>query len=135
MKQSSLTLQNLGEIFSQLPEEKKSKNKGKNSKEKEKTTKKAANSYLLFCKERRTALHAQNPDKTSREITKILAEEWKNLSADEKNKYQEKYKNIVSENAFENMGLGNDKIYIQIQASNGQILAIPAIPINPKTRN
>ena len=135
MKQSSFALQNLGEIFSQSPEPKKSKKNAKNGKENEKTAKKAANSYLLFCKEKRTALHAQFPDKSSREITKLLAEEWKNLSTDEKNKYQEKYKNIVSEHEFEDIANSNNKIYIQIQASNGQILAIPAIPLNPKNRH
>ena len=129
MKHNSLSLQNLGEIFSQQPE---SKNKGKTKKGKKKNEKTAINSYFLFCKERRSALHAKNPNLSSREITKMLGEEWQNLSLPEREKYREKCRQQLLFNGEQLVEQNDGKIFLQIQASNGQLLAIPAFPINPK---
>ena len=123
-----MKFQNLGEIFSCDPRK---DGKRKSQADDKKTGKKAANSYLLFCKERRTALHAENPDISSREVTKMLAQEWKNLSNEEKQKY-EKQKEEALKTQEVNDFITERTIYLQVKTMDGQVLAIPAIPIKEK---
>ena len=58
---------------------------------------KQSNPYFIFCKERRTQLQAEHPSTPSREITKLLAEEWKGMNQSEKEKYKQKYKKSIEE--------------------------------------
>jgi hypothetical protein len=64
---------------------------------------KLPNQYFLFCRQRRTTLQAEHPGLSSREVTRILAEEWKQLLEEEKaafsNQYQENLIKAREENA------------------------------------
>lgn len=105
------------------PQQKGTKEKGK----------KKPNPYFLFCQERRTELHAQNPQTTSREITKQLAEEWKSLSDQQKQKYNEAYRNSSPKKQETMPNLG-DQIYLQVVSTDGKVLAIPAYKIEKTTK-
>ena len=45
----------------------------------------------MYCQERRTIAQKENPEMSSRDITKILGEEWKKMSSNEKRKYCDQY--------------------------------------------
>ena len=76
-------------------------------------------------------MHAENPDISSREVTKMLAQEWKNLSNEEKQKY-EKQKEEALKTQEVNDFITERTIYLQVKTMVGQVLAIPAIPIKEK---
>jgi hypothetical protein len=52
--------------------------------------KKPLSSYMLFCKDRRSVITAENVGIAPRDVLKKLGEVWKALSADEKSVYTEK---------------------------------------------
>jgi len=49
--------------------------------------KKPMNAYVVFCKEKRFQLMAENPTMKFGEITKVLADKWKSISEEEKQPY------------------------------------------------
>jgi len=49
--------------------------------------KKPLSSYLIFSVTRQRDIKAKNPSATFAEISKIVSEEWKNLSEEKKKKY------------------------------------------------
>jgi len=49
--------------------------------------KKPMNAYVVFCKEKRFQLMAQNPTMKFGEITKVLADQWKSMTEEEKQPY------------------------------------------------
>jgi hypothetical protein len=112
------------EIFSQVPKpplRKKKNGIAKNAK--------LPNQYFLFCQERRTALQAEHPTMASREVTRILAEEWKSLSEQGKAEFADKYQQTIMrarEEAVKPMGIGKRKLWLQLQAPNGTVVSIPA---------
>jgi hypothetical protein len=61
--------------------------KKKEEKKKEETPKKV-NGYIVFCKKNRQNFKKSNPELGPKEITKKLAESWKELSEDEKESYR-----------------------------------------------
>jgi hypothetical protein len=65
-------------------DEKKSKPKELNDENK----KKSKNPFINFCNEKRDLIKEENPDAKPHEITKIIAELWKDLDEDEKNEYK-----------------------------------------------
>lgn len=93
----NLTLSGVNEIISFPPEEENetSENEERTIPEiKPKNNQKRGklpNPYFIFCKERRTILHAQNPHAGSRDITKMLASEWKSMTSEQKQKYNDQY--------------------------------------------
>ena len=112
---------------------------------KETTYVRKANPYFLFCKERRTQLHTERPGTPSREITKILAEEWKQMNECERSKYFEKYKHsLLNQQEEKQRGLSDNQSLteqadenkanpivghytFQFKMLNGQTFSIPAI--------
>lgn len=96
---------------------------------------KIPNPYLLFCKERRTALHKTNPEMPSRDVTKILANEWKNMSENEKNKYKVKYQNRIKSKIQGNSPQENCNIaqtnYLNFTLPNGQVVFVPVTIYKP----
>jgi hypothetical protein len=56
----------------------------------ENAVKKPLSSYMLFCKDRRSVIAAENVGIAPRDVLKKLGEVWKALSADEKTVYTEK---------------------------------------------
>jgi hypothetical protein len=87
------------------------------------------NPYFLFCQQRRTELHAEYPDMPSREITRMLADEWNNLANDVKATFQHKYQQSLEGARNDHAGVtenGRRKIWIQLQTQDGQSVSIPA---------
>jgi hypothetical protein len=66
--------------------EKKSESTEEESEKPEKKVK--VNSYIIFCKATRAEVKAEFPDLEPKEITRKLAEKWKSLSDDEKQKFK-----------------------------------------------
>lgn len=97
-----------------------------------KSSNKPPNPYFLFCQDRRVKLQNENPQMPSREITKLLAQEWKNLSDIEKSRYNEKYKA-----SLENMQRVNLKkpvphnifgdFCLRLTSMDGTVIQIPAL--------
>ena len=67
------------------PKERKGKGKGK-SKSK---GKKSPTAYILFCKEMRPKVKADNPDADSKDITRMLGAMWKDEYADDRKKWED----------------------------------------------
>ena len=90
-KKSFLKIENIGVLFSLKPlkDNIQTKSLKKNKK------KKKINPYFLFCINRRTIIHVQNPNLTSREVTKILAKEWNLLTYEEKLIYSDQKSFII----------------------------------------
>ena len=88
---SKLSLSGTMSVFSITPvdEDKPKPKRSRNAKK--------LNPYFIFCKERRSELHSKHPSTPSREITKLLAEEWKNMNESEKKKYVDKHKSVEEE--------------------------------------
>ena len=59
--------------------------------------KRPLNAYLKFIQEKRDTIKQQNPDKKITELTQILAEEFKKLSPEEKQKYEGDYHKQMDE--------------------------------------
>ena len=57
---------------------------------KDKLAKKKTTGYVLFCQEFRPEVREDNPELPQVEITKLLAEMWKNLPEEEKEEWKEK---------------------------------------------
>ena len=74
------------EVVKEVKEVVKEVNKDKKVK-KDTTTTQKTNNYQNFCNVKRPLLKKSHPNKKPMEITKLLATQWKNLSADEQNKY------------------------------------------------
>jgi hypothetical protein len=90
---------------------------------------KAPNPYFLFCQKRRTELQAENPLMPSREVTRLLASEWRNLPTVEKDGFAQHYQSLLSQKETERkaMAPSQDKQFlIQIPLPNGQFLVVPA---------
>ena len=123
---NKLNFVNLGIIFNQNPQENK-----KNIENNFKKHSKQPNSYFLFCKSRRTQLHVENPSLPSREVTKILANEWKNLNIEEKNKYTEEYQKLIEKNNIESKELIEDiPMMVGILSLDGNFLSLPTFMIS-----
>ena len=126
------TLTSAEDIFTIAPQ----KEEKKKTRKVREDFKRTPNPYLLFCKERRTQLHRENPETKSRDITKVLAEEWKNMGKDEKEKYQMKYKTLIEcHSNEEEKGRKKEvsiskllgKWKINIQSESGETIVIPAV--------
>ena len=73
-----------------IPSKKKSANSdGQNS-----GLKKPLTSFILFCKDNRSDMHKQYPGTSPRDITKLLSENWRALSDEERKTYTEKAKEL-----------------------------------------
>ena len=53
--------------------------------------KKAKSCYLFFCDEKRKEVQIQNPGKNMGEISKLLGKLWKEITSEEKTKYNDMY--------------------------------------------
>lgn len=87
------------------------------------------NPYFLFCKARRTELTALQPDMPSRDLTKILAEEWRNMSPEQRLVYSEEYKDIRSKIASPDNSAASDAstglpIWIEIPTPLGEMITV-----------
>ncbi|KAF6172998.1 hypothetical protein GIB67_006374 [Kingdonia uniflora] len=54
-------------------------------------TKRPSPPYILFCKDQWNEVKKENLDAEFKEVTNIVGEKWRNLSAEEKKPYEEKY--------------------------------------------
>ena len=86
---------------------------------------KTPNAFFLYCQEARTEAHRLHPELTSREVTKLLADEWKQLSSQEKSEYITKYKNKLKESEPQTL-----PCMIRIMADDGRLYSVPAIKIS-----
>lgn len=109
----------LFEVLSIEPHINKEKTKNKSAK-----SQKQANPYFLFCQERRTQLHAQFPNISSREVTQMLAQEWKSLTNIEKQKYSDQYHKNIEKAQVEKEK--KHQIFLQIPMGNNKFMTIPA---------
>ena len=57
--------------------------------------KRAKNSYFFFCDEKRKEIQIANPGKSMGEISKILGSLWKELSDEDKQKYNDQHEEDV----------------------------------------
>ena len=78
--------------FRKLIKSKISKNKKNKDKDKPKRN---LNSYIMFCKEKRPDFKLNYPNKNAKEITKLLAVEWKRVKKEDVEDY-ERYKNLAA---------------------------------------
>ena len=130
----NFTLTTAQDIFTVAPKEDDKKMKSRKVREDFRRT---PNPYLLFCKERRTQLHKENPDAQSRDITKVLAEEWKSMREDEKESYKIKYKKLLENEKYEERRNKKNKEIsvshllgkwtLNIETESGAKIAIPAL--------
>jgi hypothetical protein len=126
----TLSLSPHAEIFSspplQKPSNPKPKVKGISQRCK---PEKIPNPYFIFCANRRGELQAENPGLPSREVTKILAREWAQLSAADKAEYSVRYQQRLDgaeeERLFES-NVGKDRVLLRIPLPDGGVLAVPA---------
>lgn len=110
-----------------------------NKKGKEKESKKVPNSYFIFCKEQRSRAHKLFPNLSSREITKILAHEWRNMIPSQRqiwvNKHLQlkydsnmnKQNNEFMKNLYNINTLHSINSVLMLQGTNGLSAPIPAI--------
>lgn len=63
------------------------------SQDKKKRPKQAKSAYIHFCNEQRPIFKEKHPDEKGSEITKLLAEQWKKCSDEEKEPYVQMWKN------------------------------------------
>ena len=89
---------------------------------------KTPNKYFLFCKKRRTELHALYPNITSREVTKILANEWKSMSQEQQESYAEMYVQMMETNNTREQESANAAIplWIDIPTATGEMMRVAA---------
>lgn len=89
---------------------------------------KTPNKYFLFCKKRRTELHALHPEITSREVTKILASEWKAMSYEEQESYASMYVQMVEKNQSneDEMKEKTIPLWIDIPTATGELMRVAA---------
>lgn len=91
--------------------------------------KKKSNPYFLFCQSRRPDLQASHPEMPSRDVTKLLAEEWHSLPDDDKARYIHMYQRSQNEAApppVTNISNGRVQIMLEIPGANGTRIIIPA---------
>jgi hypothetical protein len=79
------------EVFANTEEELKKKSPKKEKIDPD-APKAAVNSFILFCRDNRDKIKEKNPEMKAIDITKKLAEMWKDLEDEEKKEYQEKSK-------------------------------------------
>jgi len=104
MDNHNFQIEKFGELFSVEPANKK-RHFCQNGRSKRK---RQINPYFLFCKEKRTELQASNPGLSSREVTKILASQWKEKQASEKEK-------LIEESSLLSFDLDFDPFYPHLQ--------------------
>lgn len=93
--------------------------------------KRIANAFFLFCKMERQKFQEQNPDLSSREVTKLLASRWQSLSENEKTFYKEKYKETLLDNENQNKKMENKMKNAKLTIRTGNcIYQIPGIVIS-----
>jgi hypothetical protein len=95
----------------------------------QKKTDKPPNPYFLFCAKRRTELQAENPLMPSREVTRLLAAEWRILAETQKEEFSSQYQGLVTQKEKaqkESRGTQPKQFLIQIPLVNGQFLVVPA---------
>ena len=54
------------------------------------------NGFLLFCKRHRDIVSAKNPNLENRGVTKLLGNWWRTLEEDERDKYKELARQVIS---------------------------------------
>lgn len=64
--------------------------KGKKRKKDPNAPKRALSAYMLFCNDKRAEVKEENPNIENKEIMKVLAERWKELSGEDKKEFDEK---------------------------------------------
>ena len=69
--------------------EKKGKKKSK--------AKRAPSGYIIFCQDKREEIKSENPEMKATEITKELGRQWKELSQEEKDEYNQRSKDMNAE--------------------------------------
>jgi len=69
--------------------EKKGKKKSK--------AKRAPSGYIIFCQDKREEIKSENPEMKTTEITKELGRQWKELSQEEKDEYNQRSKDMNAE--------------------------------------
>lgn len=74
--------------FENTPEELASADHG----EKQKKVRRPPNAFFLYCVENRSKVREQNPDMPNLDVTKALAEMWKNLTESERQPFKEQAK-------------------------------------------
>ena len=86
---SDKTIKELSELMSDKKVGDKKEKKGKKIKD-ENAPKRPKNSYMFYCEKMRQTLKEENPDMNMIEITKLIGVEWKKLSDEQKNEFQDK---------------------------------------------
>ncbi|EAX97204.1 HMG box family protein [Trichomonas vaginalis G3] len=129
LPQTFLTMTKNTVILS-IPPSMAGKNKDKDGNKSNKMPK-LPNPYFMFCKERRQILQAENSQISSREITKKLAEEWKNLPEIEKSRYNERYREELAKFYKEKEKLEHPQpmqntLFLKLLSVDGRIINIPA---------
>jgi hypothetical protein len=89
---------------------------------------KTPNPYFLFCTKRRTELQCENPKIPSREVTKMLASEWRQMTEAKKAEYFSKYQETMEKarDYKTNDSIGRRELVIQIPTPNGGLISMPA---------
>lgn len=88
------------------------------------------NPYFLFCKARRTELTALQPDITSRDLTKLLAAEWRLMSNEQRAVYSNEYAAIraQSDKDKEDTNLSDPgkglPIWLEIPTPLGEVITV-----------
>ena len=84
-------------------------NKPDGKKKKEKRGEQALTSYILFCNANRAEVKTKNPDMDPKDITRTLANMWKNLTEDEKQPFIDQSKREAERIKAEAQNKSSDK--------------------------
>ena len=101
-------------FFSHFNKTKNPDNSNKKKKEKRK------NAYTVFSSKFRSKIKQENPDKSFGKISKIIGNEWNNLSPDEKYKYRNEalLLNQITKDALNNKEQINESVKLDDKAQN-----------------
>ena len=119
-------------IFDREPD---TENEYRKEKRNTKGSQRLPNAYFLFCKKRRTQLHFEHPDMPSRDVTKILAEEWKGLSQESKSIYIEEYKKSIQVEEENEKEEQTQPMMVNVMTLDGQMFTMPALMICTNHKN
>jgi hypothetical protein len=90
---------------------------------------KTPNPYFLFCAKRRTELQSQNPLLPSREVTRMLASEWRMLDAAQRSEFMDQYQGLIGKSKRDSQSNGGKPkrtLMIQLPLVTGEIITVPA---------